>query len=132
MRRAVPVVALALAIVPPVPAGAQDARIVARDDAFEPADLRLPVGVTVTFVNEGTNPHTVTADDGSGLVHMAPAFGADDFQAGIEHELALVRPVAPDGHAREWGLPLMWAGGPGWVPLQLSPPWRGCAACPRP
>ena len=39
----------------------------------------------------------VTAEDGSGLVHMAPAFGADDFQAGVEHNLALVRPVAPDG-----------------------------------
>ena len=39
----------------------------------------------------------VTAEDGSGLVHMAPAFGADDFQAGIEHDLALVRPVAADG-----------------------------------
>ncbi|MEO7985055.1 MAG: isoleucine--tRNA ligase [Gemmatimonadales bacterium] len=39
----------------------------------------------------------VTADDGSGLVHMAPAFGADDFQAGVEHGLALVRPVAADG-----------------------------------
>jgi len=39
----------------------------------------------------------VTADDGSGLVHIAPAFGADDYQAGIEHGLALVRPVAADG-----------------------------------
>jgi isoleucyl-tRNA synthetase len=39
----------------------------------------------------------VTAEDGSGLVHMAPAFGADDYQAGIEHGLALVRPVAADG-----------------------------------
>ena len=39
----------------------------------------------------------VTAEDGSGLVHLAPAFGADDFQAGIEHNLALVRPVAADG-----------------------------------
>jgi isoleucyl-tRNA synthetase len=39
----------------------------------------------------------VTAGDGSGLVHLAPAFGADDFQAGVEHGLALVRPVAPDG-----------------------------------
>jgi isoleucyl-tRNA synthetase len=39
----------------------------------------------------------VTAEDGSGLVHLAPAFGADDFQAGVEHGLALVRPVAPDG-----------------------------------
>ncbi|HZN97337.1 MAG TPA: class I tRNA ligase family protein, partial [Gemmatimonadales bacterium] len=39
----------------------------------------------------------VTAEDGSGLVHLAPAFGADDFQAGIDHGLGLVRPVAPDG-----------------------------------
>ncbi len=39
----------------------------------------------------------VTAEDGSGIVHMAPAFGADDYHAGKEHGLALVRPVAPDG-----------------------------------
>jgi isoleucyl-tRNA synthetase len=39
----------------------------------------------------------VTADDGSGLVHMAPAFGADDYAVGQEHDLALVRPVAADG-----------------------------------
>jgi isoleucyl-tRNA synthetase len=39
----------------------------------------------------------VTADDGSGMVHMAPAFGADDYAAGREHGLALVRPVAADG-----------------------------------
>jgi isoleucyl-tRNA synthetase len=39
----------------------------------------------------------VTADDGSGLVHLAPAFGADDYQTGVAHGLALVRPVAPDG-----------------------------------
>ena len=39
----------------------------------------------------------VTAHDGSGLVHMAPAFGSDDFAAGQEHGLALVRPVAADG-----------------------------------
>jgi len=39
----------------------------------------------------------VTAEDGSGLVHLAPAFGADDYQAGMEHNLALVRPVAADG-----------------------------------
>jgi isoleucyl-tRNA synthetase len=39
----------------------------------------------------------VTADDGSGLVHMAPAFGADDYQAGIDHGLALARPVGGDG-----------------------------------
>ena len=39
----------------------------------------------------------VTADDGTGLVHMAPAFGADDYAAGQRHGLALVRPVAGDG-----------------------------------
>jgi isoleucyl-tRNA synthetase len=39
----------------------------------------------------------VTADDGTGLVHLAPAFGADDYQAGLEHGLALVRPVGADG-----------------------------------
>ena len=39
----------------------------------------------------------VTAEDGTGLVHLAPAFGADDYQAGQEHGLALVRPVGADG-----------------------------------
>jgi isoleucyl-tRNA synthetase len=40
----------------------------------------------------------VTAEDGSGIVHMAPAFGADDYAAGQRHNLALVRPVGPDGN----------------------------------
>jgi isoleucyl-tRNA synthetase len=39
----------------------------------------------------------VSAEDGSGLVHMAPAFGAEDHAAGREHGLAMVRPVAADG-----------------------------------
>ena len=46
----------------------------------------------------------VTAEDGSGIVHMAPAFGADDYAAGQEHGLALLRPVAADGtfHGTTW------------------------------
>ncbi len=39
----------------------------------------------------------VTADDGSGMVHMAPAFGADDYATGQREGLAFLRPVAPDG-----------------------------------
>jgi isoleucyl-tRNA synthetase len=39
----------------------------------------------------------VTAGDGTGLVHMAPAFGADDYEAGRRHGLAFVNPVAADG-----------------------------------
>src|SRR6267154_2766586 len=39
----------------------------------------------------------VTADEGTGLVHMAPAFGADDYAAGQQNGLAFVNPVALDG-----------------------------------
>jgi isoleucyl-tRNA synthetase len=39
----------------------------------------------------------VSAEEGTGLVHMAPAFGADDYAAGQQHGLALLRPVAADG-----------------------------------
>ncbi len=42
----------------------------------------------------------VTATEGSGLVHMAPAFGADDYAAGQQYGLALLRPVAADGTFR--------------------------------
>jgi isoleucyl-tRNA synthetase len=35
----------------------------------------------------------VSADDGSGVVHMAPAFGADDYAAGQRHGLAFLQPV---------------------------------------
>src|SRR3712207_8308347 len=33
----------------------------------------------------------VSADDGSGVVHLAPAFGADDYAAGQRHRLAFVQ-----------------------------------------
>lgn len=39
----------------------------------------------------------VSADDGSGVVHMAPAFGADDYAAGQRHNLAFVNPVNARG-----------------------------------
>ncbi len=39
----------------------------------------------------------VTTEDGTGLVHLAPAFGADDMAAGREHGLPVVNPVMPDG-----------------------------------
>ncbi|MEJ7808871.1 MAG: isoleucine--tRNA ligase [Gemmatimonadaceae bacterium] len=35
----------------------------------------------------------VSADDGSGVVHMAPAFGEDDYAAGKRHGLAFLQPV---------------------------------------
>jgi isoleucyl-tRNA synthetase len=39
----------------------------------------------------------VSADDGTGVVHMAPAFGADDYAAGQEHGLAFLQPVTGRG-----------------------------------
>lgn len=35
------------------------------DDFFDPRELTIEVGTTVTWTNNGQNPHTVSADDGS-------------------------------------------------------------------
>ncbi len=42
----------------------------------------------------------VSAKEGTGLVHMAPAFGADDYTTAQQYGLAIVNPVAPDGTFR--------------------------------
>ena len=39
----------------------------------------------------------VSDEDGTGMVHMAPAFGADDFAAGERHGFPLLRPVDDRG-----------------------------------
>ncbi|MBR3048943.1 MAG: isoleucine--tRNA ligase [Bacilli bacterium] len=39
----------------------------------------------------------VTADDGTGIVHIAPAFGEDDNRAARENGIGYVNPVGPDG-----------------------------------
>ena len=39
----------------------------------------------------------VSAEDGSGIVHMSPAFGADDYAAGLRHGLAFLQPVNARG-----------------------------------
>jgi len=39
----------------------------------------------------------VTTEDGTGLVHIAPAFGADDMQLALEEDLPVVMTVAEDG-----------------------------------
>ncbi len=39
----------------------------------------------------------VTTEDGTGLVHLAPAFGADDLATSRLHGLPVVNPVGPDG-----------------------------------
>jgi isoleucyl-tRNA synthetase len=61
---------------------------------------------------EGTNHEIVvgeefvSADDGSGVVHMSPAFGADDYAAGKRHGLAFLQPVDERGRFPE-SMPLV-------------------------
>ncbi|HEX6525538.1 MAG TPA: isoleucine--tRNA ligase [Streptosporangiaceae bacterium] len=43
----------------------------------------------------------VTTEDGTGLVHLAPAFGADDMEASRTHGLPIVNPIRPDGRFSE-------------------------------
>ena len=40
----------------------------------------------------------VTVEDGTGLVHQAPAFGAEDLAVARRYGLPVVNPVKPDGH----------------------------------
>ncbi|HEX6308796.1 MAG TPA: isoleucine--tRNA ligase [Longimicrobiales bacterium] len=90
-----------------------DARIVRRFSAreLEGARYRRPFDV----IDAGPDAadafrvvleEFVTADDGTGIVHLAPAFGADDFAAGQKHGLPLFRPVDDAGRFRE-GIPLV-------------------------
>ena len=39
----------------------------------------------------------VTVEDGTGLVHQSPAFGADDLQVSRQYGVPVVNPMAPDG-----------------------------------
>ena len=43
----------------------------------------------------------VTMEDGTGIVHIAPAFGADDYEVGKRYGLPVVNPVGEDGKYTE-------------------------------
>ena len=58
---------------------------------FLPAEAYGPKGHTVVAAD------FVSAEDGTGLVHTAVAFGEDDFRLGREQGLTVVNPVRPDG-----------------------------------
>jgi isoleucyl-tRNA synthetase len=90
-----------------------DAHVVRRYDAFQLAGVRYarPFDLVPAPSSEESAWLTVleefvSADDGTGIVHLAPAFGADDYASGQRHGLPLFRPVDDAGrfHAR---LPLV-------------------------
>ena len=54
------------------------------------------------------NADFVTMEDGSGIVHIAPAFGADDYELGLKHGLSVVQAVNTEGKFLDDVKP--WAG----------------------
>lgn len=50
----------------------------------------------------------VSTEDGTGIVHIAPAFGEDDYQIGLKYDLPLRQPVDKEGKFTEEITP--WAG----------------------
>jgi isoleucyl-tRNA synthetase len=44
------------------------------------------------------NGDFVTLEDGSGIVHIAPGYGADDYEIGVKHNLPVLQAVGSNGH----------------------------------
>jgi isoleucyl-tRNA synthetase len=61
-------------------------------------DVALPAGAGARRV---VAADFVTTDEGTGIVHLAPAFGEIDRQVGREQGLATLNPVGPDGRFTE-------------------------------
>ena len=72
---------------------------------YEPLYSFLPVSENHAYVTEAD---FVTTGDGTGIVHVAPAFGADDLALGQQLGLPVIQTVLPDGTFRAEVKP--WAG----------------------
>jgi len=49
------------------------------------------------------NADFVTLEDGTGIVHIAPGFGADDYEAGKKHGLPVLQAIEPNGVFKDVG-----------------------------
>lgn len=72
---------------------------------YEPLYRFLPIDQDYAYVLHGD---FVSMEDGSGIVHIAPAFGADDMDVGREYGLPVIQTVKPDGGFVDEVTP--WAG----------------------
>jgi plastocyanin len=61
---------------------AQDVVVSIQDNYFDPADIVVAPGTTVWWVNEGENPHNVTADDG--MFDSGPLYPGDSYWVTFE------------------------------------------------
>jgi plastocyanin len=72
-------------------------KVEARDDFFDPEAVHIGVGTRVEWPNEGRNPHTVTADDGS--------FDSRNLAPGHRYELSFPKPGVYRYYCRYHGKP---------------------------
>ncbi len=72
---------------------------------YEPLYTFLPVEGDYAYVIAGD---FVSTEEGTGIVHIAPAFGEDDMEVGQQHNLPILQTVEPDGSFIEAVRP--WAG----------------------
>ncbi|MBI5809031.1 MAG: isoleucine--tRNA ligase [Ignavibacteriales bacterium] len=61
---------------------------------YEPLYSYIPVDKKAWYVIAGD---FVSTEDGSGVVHIAPAFGADDYEVSKKYDLPFVQPVTKSG-----------------------------------
>jgi isoleucyl-tRNA synthetase len=83
----------------------EDAEVVGRHRGRDLAGLRYRRPLDIVAEPADTmNAWTVvaeefvSAEEGTGIVHMAPAFGADDYAAGQRHGLPMLNPLDESGH----------------------------------
>jgi isoleucyl-tRNA synthetase len=72
---------------------------------YEPLYRFLPVDKDYAYV---VAADFVSTEDGTGIVHIAPAFGADDMNVGREHDLPILHTVDAAGQFKSEVTP--WAG----------------------
>ena len=71
---------------------------------YEPLYTFFPVEEDYAYV---VTADFVSTDDGTGIVHIAPAFGADDMEVGRKYGLPVIMTINPDGAFKE---EVTWAG----------------------
>ena len=74
---------------------------------YEPLYTFFPVDAAQDYAYVVTADF-VSTEDGSGIVHIAPAFGADDMEVGRKHNLPVIQTLQPDGSFKPEVTP--WAG----------------------
>ncbi len=65
---------------------------------YEPLFTYVPVEKKAFYITLGD---FVSTEDGTGIVHIAPAFGADDYEISKKYNLPMLQPVKRDGHFTE-------------------------------